>query len=320
MYKKKYKKPDGTYYNYDYGGYIDLTYKKYGETENIPKYDLLQYFDDDDVEKTIRPHDSGVDSDFHGFFTPGTVDGVANIEINAHKNNPIQVTISTNGKVMVRNLSEYNEEYNPNDFERVKSIGELLIMIPNTYATTNTPVYDPGKLTLAILPKKKDGDYDKYEVVLIVNGESKKPKRITFEKDGYVLDINSLNDDEPFDPTKWYKIDFKALHKYIPKTITLKEYNQTEDGAQKYAADRVDLNFADYSSVDFPPRYPDDEGHYKETTLYTGNMYFSHQYKTEETDFSDDNQSTFWVYFQLNKDEEYLDYWNKFFEINNEER
>ena len=51
-------------------------------------------------------------------------------------------------------------------------------------------------------------------------------------------------------------------------------------------------------------------------------MYFNHWYKTVEDDFSDENQSTFWVQIQLKKptDSQYLPYWNKFFEISGEER
>ena len=43
-------------------------------------------------------------------------------------------------------------------------------------------------------------------------------------------------------------------------------------------------------------------------------MYFNHWYKTEETDFPEDNQTTFWVQIQLKRPTNTDDpYWKKFF-------
>ena len=220
---EEYKKIYPEHPEYDYGGSITLTYKPYSGAK--VEYDLLKYFDDDDPVKTMRPHDTGEDAGFHGFFTPGIFDGVANIVVDAQKNNPVQVTISTNGKVMVRNLSEYNLEYDPNDYDEIKSIGQMLIMIPDSFSTAYTPIYDPGRLTLGILPKKKDSDYDKFDVYFYVNDIETTKKTIVFETNGYVIDVNLyLNNDQPFDPNSRYKIVFKALRKYTPKNISLKEY------------------------------------------------------------------------------------------------
>ncbi len=126
---------------------------------------------------------------------------------------------------MVRNLSEYNLEYDPNDYDEIKSIGQMLIMIPDSFSTAYTPIYDPGRLTLGILPKKKDSDYDKFDVYFYVNDIETTKKTIVFETNGYVIDVNLyLNNDQPFDPNSRYKIVFKALRKYTPKNISLKEY------------------------------------------------------------------------------------------------
>lgn len=301
-YKKEYPG-----YDYDYGGFIKLKYKTYLGTM-ITNYNLLKHFND--TASSMCP----TESMYNGYFTPAAFNGLAEIVINGQKNNPVRVAVRTDGKVSVRNMSSVTETYSPDNYEQIKMLGRLIIKMSDIYGNAYTPIDDPGMLTLAILPNEKwqTGEYDRYTATLSVDGVAQDPVTRKFQEVGYILNVNTdLYEGKPFDPTKIYEINFKAVKKYVPKNITIKDSKVTDKNVQKCPLVFVGICFSDSESE------PADGEFTKIETPVEDLQYRNFKYKTKEEDFSDSNTSTFWIWLRIDRpsqSSDYWEYWKMFFE------